>query len=253
MMFSNKKSCLIVVAENTCLKNNILAQHGVSFWIKYFGKNYLFDTAQIFEWLEHNFKELKLKPEKLDWIIISHDHYDHVHALPKFIEKYKTKNIYVPKGFKSFKNENIIKVNDYIEIEKWFFLTWAMNWWNTKEQSVILDFWEDWIMVIVWCSHPWIITIIEKAIEITWNNKIMWIIGWLHLVESNKEEIVKVIEELKKIDIDFIVPGHCTWNEAVNMLKEKMPNKIKSSLMWSIWAGNSVEFKPKLKFHIDEW
>jgi hypothetical protein len=24
------------------------------------------------------------------------------------------------------------------------------------------------------------------------------------------------------------------------------------SLMWSIWAGNSIEFMPKIKFHIDE-
>lgn len=252
-MFSNNKSSLIVIAENTCLMDDILSQHWVSFWIKYYWKNYLFDCAQIFEWLEHNFKKLNLNPKKLDWIIISHDHYDHSHALPELIEKYKTKKIYVPENFKSFENENIIKTNNYMEIEKWLFLTWPLDWWNTKEQSIILNFWKEWIMIIVWCSHPWIITIIEKAIEITWNNKIMWIIGWLHLVETDNKKIENIVKYFKKLDIWFIIPWHCTWNNAVNILKKELPNKTKTSLMWSIWAGNSIEFMPKIKFHIDEW
>lgn len=249
----NNNSSITIVAENTCLMNNILAQHWVSFWIKYYWKNYLFDCAQIFEWLEYNFKELNLNPEKLDWIIISHDHYDHVHALPKFIEKYKTKKIYVPKDFKSLENKNIIKVDNYWEIEKWFFLTWSMDWWNAKEQSAILDFGKKWIMIIVWCSHPGIINIVENAIKITWNKKIMWIIWWLHLVESSYEEIMNIVEYLKKIDISFIIPGHCTWNDAVNILRKELPDRIKTSLMWSIWAWNSIEFMPEIKFHIDEW
>ncbi|MCK9467132.1 MAG: MBL fold metallo-hydrolase [Candidatus Absconditabacterales bacterium] len=247
----NNNSSITIVAENTCLMNNILAQHGVSFWIKYYGKNYLFDCAQIFEGLEYNFKELNLNPEKLDGIIISHDHYDHVHALPKFIEKYKTKKIYVPKDFKSLENKNIIKVDNYWEIEKGFFLTGSMDGGNAKEQSAILDFGKKGIMIIVGCSHPGIINIVENAIKITGNKKIMGIIGGLHLVESSYEEIMNIVEYLKKIDISFIIPGHCTGNDAVNILRKELPEKIKTSLMGSIGAGNSVEFMPEIKFHID--
>ncbi len=244
---------IIVVAENTCLMNGILAQHWVSFWIKYFWKNYLFDTAQIFSWLENNFKTLWLDPKKLDGIIISHGHHDHCYALPDFIKKYNTKNIYIPNDFKLLKSKELIKVDKYKEIGKWFFLTWSLDWWKIKEQSIVMDFWKKWLMIVVWCSHPGIIKIIENAIEITWNKKIMWIIGWLHLVESENQEIIKVVDELKKFDIGFIIPGHCTWNNAVRIMKEKIPDKIKDSLMWSIGAWNSVEFIPAIKFHIDEW
>lgn len=249
----NNRSSITIVAENTCLMNDILSQHWVSFWIKYYWKNYLFDCAQILSWLEHNFKTLDLNPKKIDWIIISHDHYDHCHALPELSEKYRDKKIYVPKDFKSFKSWNIIKIDDALELEKWFFLTWSMDWWDIKEQSILIDFNDEWVMIISWCSHPGIIKIIDKAIEITWNKKIMWVIGWLHLVESDDEEIQKTIDYLKDTDIWFVIPGHCTWINAVNMMKEQLPDKIKTSLMWSIGAWNKIDFVPELKFHIDEW
>ena len=248
----NSNSSLIVVAENTCLSHNLLAQHWISFRIKYFWKNYLFDCAQIFEWLEHNLKELKLNPKKLDAIIISHDHHDHCNSLSKFIKKYNTWKIYTPIDFKSVKHTNITKIKDYLEIQKWFYLSWSLDWWEIKEQSIILDFWKKWIVIIVWCSHPGIINIINKAIKITWNKKIMWIIGWLHLVESNKKEIKNIIRYLKKNNIDFIWPGHCTWIEGINLMKNKMSN-IKTSLLGSIWVGNSIEFIPNLRFFVDKW
>jgi len=249
-MPTNQSSSLIVVAENTCLTNNLLAQHWVSFRIKYFWKNYLFDCAQIFEWLEHNLKELRLNPKKLDAIIVSHDHYDHCNSLSKFIKKYNIPKIYTPTDFKSIKNKNIIKVEDYLEIEKWFYLTWSLSWWDIKEQSAILNFWKKWI-IIVWCSHPGIINIVNKAIKITGNKKIMWIMGGLHLMESSKKEVESIIKYFKKNDIDFIRPGHCTWIEPINLMKNKM-NNIKISLLGSIWVGNNIEFFPNLEFNIDK-
>jgi metal-dependent hydrolase (beta-lactamase superfamily II) len=55
---------------------------------------------------------MNIDANELDTIIISHDHYDHCHALPEFIEKYHPNKIYVPSDFSSFKSPNIIKIND---------------------------------------------------------------------------------------------------------------------------------------------
>jgi len=249
-MFSENEVWLLVVIENTCLRHDVLAQHGVSFLISYYGKKYLFDCGQIFLWLEYNFDSLKLDANELEAVIISHDHYDHCNALSEFVSTFESKKIYVPDGFSSFEHSKIVEVDKSFEIEKWLFLTWSLGWGEVKEQSLVMDFGEKWIMIVVGCSHPGLKNIISKAQKITWNEKIMWLIGWFHLVESNVDEIQKTIDYLKTLDLWFIIPGHCTWIDAVQIMKEQLGDKIKTSLMWSIGVGNHIRFVPELKINL---
>ena len=251
-MFSDKESWLLVVLENTCLMNDVLAQHGVSFFVSHYGKKYLFDCGQVFAWLDHNLKQMNIDAKKLDAIIISHDHYDHCHALPEVIEKYNPNNIYVPSKFTSCENKSIKKVEDFIKIDEWVYIIWLLNN-KVKEQSLIIDFWDKWIMIIVWCSHPWLVDIIQRSQEITWNKKVMWVIWWFHLIESKEKEIQKIINKLKIFDIWFLIPGHCTWIDAVNMLKDQLWNIVQTSKMWSIGVGNYIKFAPKQKIVLDDW
>ncbi|MBL7215193.1 MAG: iron-sulfur cluster assembly scaffold protein [Phycisphaerae bacterium] len=69
----------------TTLVNNImpaplLAEHGLSFWIEYGGKNILFDTGQT-DALVKNAELLDIDLSKTDAIILSHGHYDHTGGL----------------------------------------------------------------------------------------------------------------------------------------------------------------------------
>jgi len=252
-MFWSKEVWLLVVLENTCLMNYVLAQHGVSFLISYYGKKYLFDCGQIFMWLDYNFNQMKIDAKNLEAVIISHDHHDHCYSLPEFISSYNPSKIYVPSDFKSVENENIVKVDNYFEIEKWLFLTGSLDGGWIKEQSLIMDFWVDWIVIVTWCSHPWLINIILSAQEITWNKKIMWIIWGFHLANLDKFKIQNIIDYLKKIDLWFIVPGHCTGSDAVSAMKKELWSKVKTSLMGSIGVGNNIKFFPKLEINLDEW
>jgi len=252
-MFSDNEVWLLVVLENTCMTDNVLAQHGVSFLISYYGKKYLFDCGQIFMWLEFNFNSMKIDAENLEAVIISHGHIDHCNALPEFIWKFNPSKIYVPSDFKTVVNKNIIKNKEFVELEKWLFLTWSLDGGKIEEQSLVIDFWEKWIMIVTWCSHPGLINIILEAQKITWNKKIMWVVGGFHLVESNKKEIQVVVDFLKKLDLWFVVPGHCTWIEAIQMMKEQLSNKIRTSLMWSIWVGSYLKFVPELEINLDNW
>ncbi len=81
----------------------------------------------------------------------------------------------------------------------------------------------------------------------------MWIIGWFHLVESKEKEIQEIIDYLKTLDLWFLIPGHCTWINAIHMMREQLKDKLKISHMWSIGVWNSIVFSPKLKIKIDEW
>ncbi len=65
-----------ILTENTVYKRGFLGEHGLSLWIETGDKKYLFDTGQSGVFLQ-NAGKMRLAPERLDGIILSHGHYDH--------------------------------------------------------------------------------------------------------------------------------------------------------------------------------
>lgn len=65
------------------------------------------------------------------------------------------------------------------------------------------------IYVITGCSHSGICNIAEYAKEVCKDNRILGIIGGFHLFEVN-ERVSKTIDYLKKNNIRWLYPCHCT-------------------------------------------
>lgn len=66
--------------------SNFIENHGQSFLIKSKENQALFDTGQIGKYLLHNMKELQVRPNEIDSVIISHGHYDHTGGLNALIK-----------------------------------------------------------------------------------------------------------------------------------------------------------------------
>ncbi|WP_456394896.1 MBL fold metallo-hydrolase [Thermococcus sp.] len=64
-----------------------LAQHGISFLIEYRGKKVLFDAGQNAAPILHNMELLKVSPGDIDYIFLSHCHYDHTGGLIEILRK----------------------------------------------------------------------------------------------------------------------------------------------------------------------
>ena len=74
-------------------------EHGLSLYIEFGGKKILFDTGQSGSFLK-NAEVLKKSVQELDYVIISHGHYDHSGGVPALLEVLEAPvSMYVGKGF----------------------------------------------------------------------------------------------------------------------------------------------------------
>lgn len=89
----------------TLIENNpdnegfLLNEYGLSLYIEAYEKKILFDTGQSGSFIE-NAKKMNIDLSKLDYVILSHGHYDHTGGFKKLIENFGINfNIFVGQGF----------------------------------------------------------------------------------------------------------------------------------------------------------
>ena len=90
----NKNLRITTLVEDTALSEDLLAEHGLSFWIEYGDKRILFDTGQS-DILVRNAKMLGINLAEADAIVISHGHYDHTGGLSAILDIAPKAAIYV--------------------------------------------------------------------------------------------------------------------------------------------------------------
>ena len=79
-----------ILAEETVRRAGLLAEHGLSVYLEFRGKRFLFDTGQMWA-LQWNAARLHLDLSSLDFIVLSHGHYDHTGGLEKVLQTCRRK------------------------------------------------------------------------------------------------------------------------------------------------------------------
>ena len=83
------------------------------------------------------------------------------------------------------------------------------------------------LVVLAGCAHSGIINTVEQAREVTGVKKIHAVMGGFHLSGKFFEPIIEpTVEELKKIDPDYVLPTHCTGRKAIMAIEAAMPGKF---------------------------
>jgi len=144
----------------------------------------LFDTGDSGEKLIYNMKHLGIRPENVDKVVISHNHFDHTGGLKEFLRLNNKAEVLHPTSF-----------SKPTRISPTVYSTGALGTF-IKEQSLVIDT-ENGIVVVAGCAHPGLENIIKKSKEL---GEIYAVIGGFH--EFSK------LEELRGIKL--IAPCHCT-------------------------------------------
>lgn len=192
---------ITILYDNDVIIKKIKSDWGFSALIN---DNILFDMGPHGKRLLNNMRKLNIDPEKIEIVIISHQHWDHFGGLFSFFSVNRNITIYLTKSLSRLYKRRIAEKGRIVEITEPTKIT--DNIFTTgelgqviKEQSLILRG-NKGITLITGCSHPGVNEILNKGKEF---GKIYGIMGGFH--NFNNFDILN--------DLELISPMHCTSNK----------------------------------------
>ena len=217
--------------------------------VEYGGERILFDTGGNAEILEQNVKALGVDLTKLDFVVLSHRHSDHISGLNYLLRVNPTAKIYtpaepwgpfgwgVPNSFyrkdeslaanmryfdgnppdtlsasTPWPQANFIRVDSTMEIAPGIFLVPTIS-----QVTGTLELREismairgpQGLIIVDGCSHAGVEKILEAAAKIDPHVRVLF--GGLHLVGASDADIQRITAALHdQWKLDYLAVGHCT-------------------------------------------
>jgi 7,8-dihydropterin-6-yl-methyl-4-(beta-D-ribofuranosyl)aminobenzene 5'-phosphate synthase len=232
---------------------------GYAALIEYGGKRILFDTGNNPDILEKNATARHVDLARLDFVVMSHRHGDHMGGLAYVLKQNPTVKVYAPKeGFGVYGSDlpgSFYRRDPSLPPDQRYFsgappeiMRFGSAWPGANFQLVdktgeiapdvhlislvsdkpgTLELRElslaintpDGLVMVVGCSHPGIDKIVEAGRAI--NPRVRLIAGGLHLVVTSDPDIEKLVAALHDdFKVEYIAPGHCTGEPAFAALKK---------------------------------
>jgi 7,8-dihydropterin-6-yl-methyl-4-(beta-D-ribofuranosyl)aminobenzene 5'-phosphate synthase len=231
---------------------------GYAALVEYGGKRILFDTGNNPDIFAHNVKAKGIDLSKLDFVVMSHRHGDHMGGLTYLLRVNPKVTIYAPReGFGVYGADlpsSFYRKDLSLPPEQRYFngmppeiMRFGSAWPSANFKLVdkntelapnihlvtlvsdkpgTLELRElslvidtpEGLVIVVGCSHPGIDKIVESATAI--NPRIHLIAGGFHLVVATDSEIEKIVSALHdRFKVEYVAPGHCTGEPAFTALR----------------------------------
>jgi 7,8-dihydropterin-6-yl-methyl-4-(beta-D-ribofuranosyl)aminobenzene 5'-phosphate synthase len=104
------------------------------------------------------------------------------------------------------------------------------------EQTLIADVKGRGLVVVTSCSHRGIVGICRHAARITGVPKVHAVIGGFHLSGLKDERVTRVVDAFRDLEVDWVVPQHCTGLEAMATMLHRLPAEMVPSSVGSTFT-----------------
>jgi len=220
---------LIKVIFDNLAEQDFISAWGFSVFLENSkGESILFDTGSAFGVWKRNADMLGVDLEDFTNVFLSHFHWDHIGGAIDIAKHSKIKKHFIiTEGFSKVFIKELVGSNHEVSLavepyrfSESFISTGGLDTGiiPPKEHSLIAYDESDYILV-VGCSHPGIVEIVEFAERLT-RKAPKLVIGGFHLINRSDEEIAVIAEELLKLGVRYVAPCHCTGERGREIFKE---------------------------------
>ena len=185
----------------------------------------LFDTGSNGRVLLKNMQKLNINIDEIEYIFITHSHWDHIGGLDSIIELNPNITLFIPsslskhliKDLKSMVKNVIICTKKPMKLFDNLYTTGLLGS-EMPEQSLIIDAKEP--IVLSGCGHFGIENITQVAKEFL-KKDILHIKGGFHLLNSDELKIAETVNKLKTMGVIYSEATHCTGLKAMNIFSRE--------------------------------
>jgi 7,8-dihydropterin-6-yl-methyl-4-(beta-D-ribofuranosyl)aminobenzene 5'-phosphate synthase len=216
---------LIVVFDNNEFDQRLQAGWGVACYIKTQQSAWLFDTGADGRVLLSNMSELKLEPQAIKHLFLSHIHSDHVGGVDDFLTKNPNVNVYLPAVFpENFKNQvqaitpEVLQITDFKALTDNFYSSGVLGA-EPKEQALVIET-KQGLVVLTGCAHPGIVEILE-TVKNQLNQPILLVLGGFHLGTAGLEKTKNIVQAFKDLNVKYVAPCHCSGEITQRLFEEE--------------------------------
>jgi 7,8-dihydropterin-6-yl-methyl-4-(beta-D-ribofuranosyl)aminobenzene 5'-phosphate synthase len=213
-----------ILYDNYLYEKGTKPDWGFSCLIEGTEKVILFDTGTQPEILFHNVDHLGVDLTRVEQIVISHDHHDHIGGLSKVLDRNHDVSVYLPVSFAyeivrgvEAKKAKVVSVDKPIEICPNVYSTGEMGV-QIKEQSLIINT-KKGLIIVTGCSHQGIVNILKRAKEL-FDRPIHLVFGGFHLGGMPDAKVEEIIRNFKELGVEKCGATHCTGDRPIELFKK---------------------------------
>jgi len=184
----------------------------------------LFDTGGDGDLLLHNLSAVDLDPGDFDWIVISHDDWDHTGGLAHLLGKSNRARVYLLPKFSdelratvTGRRATLVELRGAAAIAPGVHSTGPVRG-KTIEQSLVLDT-RHGLVVVTGCAHPGVTKIVRQAKD-HWPGPVDLVFGGFHLAQETPEVLAQMAADLQAMGVRRAGPAHCSGETAQRVFRE---------------------------------
>jgi len=215
---------LTILYDNYPFRPGLRTAWGFSCLVELGEQTILFDTGGSADILLSNMRALGIDPSRIQKVVLSHIHGDHVGGLFGFLEENNAVTVYLPASFpQEFKTRvqrsgaQVVEVQQAMKIGEGVYSTGELGTW-IKEQALAVESPKG-LVVVTGCAHPGIVQMVQKAKEIG-KGKVHLVLGGFHMAGMPEARVRAVIESLRRLGVARVAPCHCSGDLARRLFRE---------------------------------
>ena len=177
----------------------------------------LFDTGKSSTDLSRNMEALGFSVDDLDMVFLSHQHRDHTGGVSALAGR--GLDVYVPSGFPKSLLEALTSMDFHVhELPAPKALSGAAASTGTMghvvgEHSLMVRV-GDGLLLVTGCAHQGVLEAVDRAKRLT-GLPVKTLLGGMHMFDMPPDRALSVVEGLKAMGVERVVPCHCTGSRSV--------------------------------------